>query len=71
MINRGLRSCGNGSVAVDVGPWRRSDAPTSAERLFCSALAADAQKRGWIADAERHRRLVAQLDTLISEAQAG
>jgi hypothetical protein len=24
-------------LAVDVSPWLRSDAPTSVERLFCSA----------------------------------
>ena len=36
-----------------------------------AALAADAEKRGWITEADRHRRLIAQLDALISEAQAG
>jgi integrase len=43
----------------------------AAQRVDAEALATDAEKRGWIAEAERHRRLVAQLDTLISEAQAG
>jgi len=27
--------------------------------------------RGWIAEAERHKRLIARLDALISQAQAG
>lgn len=34
------------------------------------ALAADAQARGWGAEAERHRRLAARLDQLISHTQA-
>ena len=32
------------------------------------ALAADAQARGWIEEAERHRRLVERLDILLAEA---
>jgi integrase len=43
----------------------------AAQRVDAAALAADAEKRGWIAEAERHRRLITQLDALISEAQAG
>jgi hypothetical protein len=43
----------------------------AAQRVDAAALAADAEKRGWITEAERHRRLIAQLDALISEAQAG
>ena len=31
------------------------------------ALAADAEARGWIDEAERHRRLLARLDTLLAE----
>jgi hypothetical protein len=31
---------------------------------------ADAEKRGWITDADRHRRLLARLDALIAQAQA-
>jgi hypothetical protein len=43
----------------------------AAQRVDAEALARDAEKRGWIAEAERHKRLIAQLDTLISEAQTG
>src|SRR5947209_12737257 len=43
----------------------------AAQRVDAEALAADAEKRGWITEAERHHRLITQLDTLISEAQAG
>jgi hypothetical protein len=45
----------------------------AAQRVDAAALAAAAEKRGWIteADRHRHRRLVTQLDALITEAQAG
>jgi hypothetical protein len=43
----------------------------AAQRVDAEALAKDAEKRGWIAEAERHRKLIARLDNLISEAQAG
>jgi integrase len=43
----------------------------AAQRVDAEALAADAEKRGWITEAERHHRLITQLDTLISEAQTG
>ena len=43
----------------------------AAQRVDAESLAADAEKRGWITEAERHRRLITQLDTLISEANAG
>ncbi|HEY2832865.1 MAG TPA: tyrosine-type recombinase/integrase [Sporichthyaceae bacterium] len=43
----------------------------AAQRVDAEALAADAEKRGWITEAERHRRLITQLDTLISEAHTG
>ncbi|TDB95069.1 integrase [Nonomuraea longispora] len=43
----------------------------AAQRVDAEALAHDAENRGWIAEAERHRRLIARLDHLISEAQAG
>jgi integrase len=43
----------------------------AAQRVDAEALARDAEQRGWIAEAERHQRLIARLDTLISEAQAG
>jgi hypothetical protein len=35
------------------------------------ALAADAEARGWGSDGDRHRRLIARLDALITEAEAG
>lgn len=43
----------------------------AAQRVDAHALAQDAENRGWIAEADRHRRLITQLDALISEAQAG
>jgi integrase len=43
----------------------------AAQRVDAEALARDAEQRGWIAEAERHQRLIARLDTLINEAQAG
>lgn len=43
----------------------------AAQRVDAQALARDAEERGWIAEAERHQRLIARLDTLITKAQAG
>jgi integrase len=43
----------------------------AAQRVDGRALAADAAARGWTAEADRHRRLVERLDTLISQAEAG
>lgn len=43
----------------------------AAQRVDAEALARDAEQRGWIAEAQRHHRLIAQLDTLIDKAQAG
>jgi hypothetical protein len=41
----------------------------AAQRVDAQALAEDAESRGWITEAERHRRLITRLDTLISQAQ--
>jgi hypothetical protein len=41
------------------------------QRADTDALAADAAARGWDEEAERHRRLLARLDTLIARAGAG
>lgn len=43
----------------------------AAQRVDAETLARDAEQRGWITEAERHHRLIAQLDTLINQAQAG
>lgn len=55
-------------------PSFRSDASSvavlAAQRVDAQALAADAEKRGWIDEAERHRRLVARLDVLIAGQSA-
>jgi integrase len=52
-------------------PNFRTDAASisvlSAQRVDAEALAADAQARGWIAEADRHRRLIARLDTLLAD----
>ena len=42
----------------------------AAQRVDAQALAQDAQNRGWITEADRHRKLIARLDTLISQAPA-
>ncbi len=39
------------------------------QRADATALAADAQTRGWTLEAERHRRLVTRLDVLLAEAE--
>lgn len=43
----------------------------AAQRVDAEALAADAEQRGWIAEAERHRHLIARLDALLAEGAAG
>ncbi|HTW98807.1 MAG TPA: hypothetical protein VMD59_08525 [Acidimicrobiales bacterium] len=56
-------------------PSFRTDAASvavlSAQRVDAAALAADAEARGWIEEAERHRRLVERLDALLTERPAG
>ena len=42
----------------------------AAQRLDAADLAADAEKRGWIAEAERHHALVARLDMLLSRSKS-
>lgn len=37
------------------------------QRVDTQALAADAERRGWIDEADRHRRLLERLDTLIAQ----
>ncbi|MGH9304878.1 MAG: tyrosine-type recombinase/integrase, partial [Acidimicrobiales bacterium] len=55
-------------------PSFRTDAASisvlSAQRIDAEALAKDAEARGWIDEADRHRRLIARLDTLLAEGQA-
>jgi integrase len=48
-----------------------SVAVLAAQRVDTQALLADAQARGWIDEADRHRRLLERLDTLIAQADAG
>jgi hypothetical protein len=43
----------------------------AAQRVDADALAADAEARGWIDEADRHRRLISRLDALIAEQDAG
>jgi integrase len=56
-------------------PSFRTDAASvsvlSAQRVDAEALLADAEVRGWVEEADRHRRLVARLDALLGEATAG
>jgi integrase len=54
-------------------PNFRTDAASvsvlSAQRTDAEALAADAESRGWIDEAERHRRLITRLDALLAEGE--
>jgi len=43
----------------------------AAQRVDAEALARDAEQRGWITEAERHQRLITQLEVLIEKGQAG
>jgi hypothetical protein len=56
-------------------PSFRTDAASvsvlAAQRIDAAALAQDAEARGWIEEADRHRRLIARLDALMAEGQAG
>ena len=56
-------------------PNFRTDAASvsvlSAQRVDTEALAADAESRGWIEEADRHRRLMTRLDTLLAENVGG
>lgn len=40
----------------------------AAQRQDAEALAADAEARGWIDEADRHRRLIARLDAVMAQA---
>jgi integrase len=42
----------------------------AAQRVDAEALAQDAEQRGWIKEAERHHKLIARLDALISDTKA-
>ena len=44
-----------------------SIAVLSAQRIDTAALADDAEQRGWIDEAGRHRKLLDRLDTLIAQ----
>ncbi len=54
-------------------PSFRTDAASvsvlGAQRIDAEALAQDAEARGWIEEAERHRRLITRLDALLAEAE--
>ena len=56
-------------------PSFRTDAASvavlAAQRVDTEALLTDAETRGWIDEADRHRRLLDRLDTLITQAHAG
>jgi hypothetical protein len=43
----------------------------SAQRVDAEALLADAETRGWVAEADRHRRLIERLDLHMARSQAG
>jgi hypothetical protein len=56
-------------------PSFRTDAASVAvlavQRVDTEALLADAQHRGWVDEADRHRRLLDRLDTLIAQTGTG
>jgi len=54
------------SFRIDVG----SLPVVAAQRRDAAALAADAEARGWGSEVDRHRRLVARLDALVTEVEA-
>ena len=41
----------------------------AAQRIDAHDLAADAEKRGWIDEADRHRKLISRLDALIAQSE--
>jgi integrase len=43
----------------------------AAQRVDAETLVADAENRGWVSEADRHRRLIERLDIHIARAQAG
>jgi hypothetical protein len=43
----------------------------AAQKADAEQLARDAEERGWISEADRHRKLIARLDGLIGGTQAG
>jgi len=43
----------------------------AAQKSDAEQLARDAEERGWITEADRHRKLIARLDDLITRAQTG
>jgi integrase len=43
----------------------------AAQRADTETLAKDAEKRGWISEADRHRKLIERLDAAIAQAQTG
>jgi hypothetical protein len=43
----------------------------AAQRADTETLARDAEARGWVSEAERHRRLIERLDAHIAQVQAG
>jgi len=43
----------------------------AAQKVDAEKLAEDAEARGWISEADRHRKLIARLDDLITRTQAG
>jgi integrase len=74
-----LRTAAQGTCAYtnicEHCPNYRTDATflpiLAAQRADAETLADDADKRGWEAQARRHRELVARLDTLIDQVQTG
>jgi hypothetical protein len=70
-----LRAPAQGACACEHCPNFRSGASylpvLAAQRTDAEALAQDAEERGWISEADRHRKLIARLDSLIARAQGG
>ncbi len=58
-------------TSVSIAPASAPTPPTfqSWQRTDAATLTADAQARGWIDKADRHRRLLDRLDALIAQTQ--
>ncbi len=63
-------SCPYANICENCSNFRTNEASISvlsAQRVDTEILAADAEARGWIKEADRHKKLIMRLDTLIAE----
>ncbi|GAA1228336.1 tyrosine-type recombinase/integrase [Rhodoglobus aureus] len=68
------KACPYANICEHCPSYRTDDTHTpvlTAQRADAQLLARDAEARGWTSEAERHRKLIDRLDTLISQAHTG